>query len=151
MKKYTIELYKFKELPENIQKKVLEKKADINLMHDWYEEILQTASECGIEILEFSIDRNTIEGKLIENPIDIVKNIKGKANHLITTHNFIPEFVNIEHVDCEKFKEIILSFFFKCLIKEYDFLTSITAIKETIESNDYDFTINGNIFNPKYI
>lgn len=52
MRTETIKLYKFEELSEEVQEKVIEKKYDINLHHDWWESIYEMymQDETGFDI-----------------------------------------------------------------------------------------------------
>jgi len=55
-----------------------------------------------------------------------------------------------EKFDEEPFKEVIRDFMkwiYKALQSEYDYKTSREAIVETIEANEYDFTVDGKLYN----
>jgi hypothetical protein len=46
-----------------------------------------------------------------------------------------------------EFEADLISEYAHMLQREYDYLTSEEAIRETIEANDYDFTEDGKLFN----
>lgn len=48
-------VYKFNELPEKIQQKVLDKFANINVDHEWWDMIYMDANEIGLKIESFDI------------------------------------------------------------------------------------------------
>lgn len=53
----TQKTYKFNELSEEVQQRLLEKAASNNINHEWWEFILEDAKTVGLEIEEFEIDR----------------------------------------------------------------------------------------------
>jgi hypothetical protein len=50
-------VYKFHELPEDVKDKAIDALYDINVDHEWWEYVYQDASDIGVEIKEFDIDR----------------------------------------------------------------------------------------------
>ncbi len=59
MKTIEIKLYKFDELPLNIQQKVIQRYSEINLHDDWHYSVYDDAKNVGIKITGFDIDRGS--------------------------------------------------------------------------------------------
>lgn len=171
MKTVEIKLYEFNELPEDIQEKVIEKNYDININYDWWEGIYDDAENIGLEITSFDIDRGSycnMEPSI--NTLEIAQNILNSHGENCDTHktaeNFLEEHSPIyseyldeesEHYESTEYEEKLLkieSDFLKSisedyriiLQKEYEYLTSYETIKETLIINEYNFTINGEIY-----
>jgi len=176
MKIIKTKVYEFKELPEDIQEKVIERYYDLNIDYEWWNCTLDQAKEdAGIDIREFDIYRNEIGGKLIEG---IEKSIKliianhgktcetrklaeeyqqkiielktkypKKNNNTNEGYNQADSYMNeLEELEKE-YKHDLLEEYLVMLRKEEEYLTSKEAIIETIEANEYTFTIEGKMFN----
>lgn len=172
----TVNAYKFNELKETVQEKVLDRSRDINTEHDWYEFVIEewkaklkdigflnaTISFSGFYSqgdgcsfsAELNLDKhliNEFEPLLKEDTCFICReNLYARdyrqwkyeqGNYLSSpeldqlSDKFI-EWLNEYKVDLEH--EI-----YKSLEKEYEYLTSDEAIKETLEINEYYFLENG--------
>ncbi len=166
-------VYKYGELTEEQKQKVLENYADINVYFNWREFIFEDAKTVGIKITEFDLVCNIhCVGEFIEdanNTAILVFKEHGKACETYkTAENYqseisalrakIPEDLaddgcdNNEYereqaesdIDTE-FLRSILEDYLILLQKEFEYMTSEKAIIETIEANDYDFTVDGKI------
>ena len=75
------ELFKFDELSEKVQEKVIEKNWDWNVdCLDWWDGVYKDAATIGLKITEFDPGRRqSIDGKLTENLLDCCKLIR--KNH----------------------------------------------------------------------
>ena len=165
-------VYKFSELPEDAKEKAMEKLYDININYDWYEFTYEDAKQIGLIINEFDIDRGSYcRGKFAESAestadliianhgIDcetyktaesylkerdeIVETAKRDENGEFEDENELDD--KLDELDAE-FKKSIFEDYLIILRKEYEYQSSEEAIKETIEANDYEFTIEGNIY-----
>lgn len=175
MKTVTTTIYKFKELTETAQQNAIEKNADINFSHGWWEPTYEDAENVEILIEGFDIDRGDycqieIKSSCYDTANLMVKDHGVKCETHITAYNFIQNWNNLvrkysdgintmkvteeneydfdnEADDLEEeFKKAIARNYLKILQKEYEYLTSEEAIIETIQANDYDFTESGDIY-----
>jgi len=165
-------VYKFNELPEDAKENALGKLYDININYDWWEFTYEDALQIGLKIDSFDIDRGSYcNGKFTESAESTADLIK--ANHGIdcetykTAESYLKERDNIvdtaerdedgeliseydldnklNDIDAEFLKSILEDYLI-ILRKEYEYQTSEEAIIDTIEANDYEFTIEGKIY-----
>lgn len=159
-------VYKYDELTEEQQQKVLENYAYINVEHEWWDSTYEDAKTAGIKITAFDLDRNRhCSGEFIETAeatvAAILKEHGKKCETYKTAIAYIPERAKLvnkyiddddENVFVEKCNEMdaeflrsILEDYSIMLQKEYEYMSSEKAIIETLEANDYDFTEDGKI------
>lgn len=82
-------VYRFKELSEEAQEKVMEKLYDINVDYDWWENVYEDAATIGVKIKEFDLDRGAYcKGQFTESELDA-------ANAILENHG----------KDCETYKD----------------------------------------------
>lgn len=147
----TYQVYKFNELPEEAKEKAIERLYDINIDYEWWQYIYEDAKRIGLEITSFDLDRNRqAEGNLIEYPYKVIELIKKEHGECCDTYKFaqrwkkdLKEDQNLDNE--QEFLDELLEEYSMMLQKEYEYLTSNEAIIETIEANDYDFTLDGKI------
>ncbi len=139
-------VYSFDELPEDIQNKVIDDNYDINVDFEWHDDTCENAEQIGVKITGFDLSHNTISGELIECPVDVKKAILKQHGKTCDTYKTVKEYDFRTEVDEGEFLRSILEDYRTMLDNEYEYLTSHEAIKETIESNEYQFTIEGEIF-----
>lgn len=162
MKIKSYEVYKFNELSEEAQQKAIENLYDINVDHDWWEFVYENANNIGLEITGFDIDRGAYcTGDFIESPLTVIKLIKENHGESCETYKTALQYEKLI-LECPKdedgepienemevieddFRNSLLEDYRIILEKEYEYMTSKQAIIETIEANDYDFTVNGKI------
>ncbi len=154
--------YKFDELPEDMQDKVIENYYDINVSYDWWEYTYEDAAEIGLKITGFDLERGSyVEGKLTKSLDDCLKLIlnnhgdgtdtyrlaatyKTKLDEIMsreTDDNYYEIENEVDDLQHEFLKELCEKYL-SILRHEYEYLTSREAIKETLEANDYDFDLN---------
>jgi hypothetical protein len=175
MKTVTINTYKFTELSEEAQQKAIEKLYDINVNYNWWECTYDDAKKIGLKITSFGLDRyKECGGKLTLSMLECCALIM--ANHgeicetSVTAATYINRYDNLvekysdgiktdivadgneydfdqeaDELETE-FLKAILEDYANILQDEYEYLTSKEAIVETIEANNYDFTINGKLW-----
>lgn len=164
---YTIEhtVYKFDELPPETQQKAIERLYDINVDHDWWDFTYEDAKNIGLEITGFDLGRGCrLDGKLTESVETVCELILKNHGDICDTYKLAKEYLpkletlkkkadedatydgqaEYEEVEEEFLKALREEYRF-ILQKEYEYLTSEDAIKETIEANDYEFDEKGNI------
>ena len=162
IKVYTV--FKFDELSETAKQKALEKLWDINVDNEWWECIYGDAKDIGIEITAFDIDRgNMIEIKKNHSELSIAQKIIENhgvicdtyilASKFIAAFNLLEEQQEKEYtrerqedegILCDDFIHNLKEEYLSTLKKEYEYQTSKEQIIESIRSNDYDFSEEGN-------
>ena len=164
MKTKEIKVYKFDELDKQTKEKVIENYRYINVDNTfWYDCIKEEFDELGISITAFNLDRGNYANIDVWNFEDTSRSIIEEFGDSVaikqTAKNYINEYEKIqanfkEDEDIERevelldeqyekeYSEDILSY----LRSSYDWEISDEAITETIEANDYDFTIDGKIY-----
>ena len=167
-------IYKFNELSDEAKEKAIESLFDINVNYDWWDCTYEDASQIGIELTYFDLGRasyctgniNDIEetaNLIILNHGDICTTYETARTYLNDRSMLVQKYsdgINIDRVhedkkhefDCEcddldkEFRRSILEDYRIILQKEYEHLTSKESIIETIEANEYEFTINGGMY-----
>lgn len=163
METRTYKVYKFKELTEEQQRKVIERYADINVDYEWWDSTYEDAKTVGVKIDGFDLGgRQSIEGELLGSVIETIKAVKenhGKtcetyktaqryekeAKRLFKLDDYTGEDYTAQENLNHEFLNDILEDYRIILQKEYEYLTTREAIIETLEANDYDFTESGKI------
>ena len=167
--------WKFEELTEQQQQKAIQNYYEINVDYEWWNSTYEDAKNVGLKITGFDIDRGAYcKGDFIESPEDaaalimdehgkdcetyktaaqylhdraklVEKHSDGIALDIVAEDNEYDFDQDCDDLDAE-FIHDILEDYRRILSKDYDYLTSEEAIKETLIINDYDFTENGKIF-----
>jgi len=175
MKTVEITLYKFAELSDEAQQKAIEKLLDINVDYEWWEFTYEDAKRIGLEITSFDLDRNLhAKGDLLWSAPEIANKIITEHGESCDTYSLAKTFLTdydklvekysdgkdltrvAEDNECdfdndadeleEDFRKDLLEEYAQILSKEYYYLTSKESIIESIESNDYDFTEDGELY-----
>ena len=169
MKTKTINLYSFSELSEKAKENAINKLSDINVDFNWWEGMEEDAKIVGIEIREFDCDRNMIKGSFLLSACEVAQNILNNHGETCDTYktaqSFMEEwqpvfnnYMDESHKDYESresedkmvemegdFLQSILEDYLIPLRHEFEYLTSEESIIGTIEANEYDFDIDGNM------
>lgn len=174
MRTIRVKLFKFEELSEKAQKKAISEFSDINVDHDWWNFIYADAAEIGLQINEFDIHHGYCKGELLHSLNEvcnlIITNHGENCDTYITAKLYLAEWAKLvqEHSDgihtdivteekenefdkladeLEKQFRLSLCEDYRILLsKEYDYMTSYEAIKESIISNEYEFTQEGKFY-----
>ena len=175
MKTITTTLYKFDELPAEAQEKAVSKYSNINVEYDWWDSIYDDSWNINLKITEFGLDhRYDIKGSLIYDALDTATIIRANhreetdtfqlANQYIKDYNKILDKYcdtrNTDDIESDKFYDFeeeiapyeeqfevdLLNCYWRMLRDEYNYLTSEEQIKETLIANEYDFTIEREIY-----
>ncbi len=175
MKTIEIQLYSFDELSASAQQKAIEKLSDINVDFNWWESTYEDAENVGLKITGFALDRNKhASGNFLNGAYDTALEIIDQHGENCETYKTAKEFFNFwdeavklhsDNVTTDKVKEgneyyfdeyvedkedeflkDILECYANILQNESEYLQSEEAIKETILSNEYDFTKDGSIY-----
>ena len=168
MRTIRTKVYKFDELTHEIKSKIIEKQYDINVIDEWWESTYEDAANIGLKITSFDIDRASYcKGEFNLAACEVAANIfrdhGEQCETYKTAQSFMDEwqpifndYMDENHVDYEssesestmiemedEFTKSLCEDYRIILSKEYDYLTSIEAIKQTIISNEYEFTQDG--------
>ena len=168
MRTIRTKVYKFDELTHEIKSKIMEKQYDINVTDEWWESIYEDAANIGLKITSFDIDRASYcNGEFTIAANEVVANILMEHGEQCETYKTAQSFMdewqpifnnyldethaNYESTESEstmiemedEFTKSLCEDYRIILSNEYDYLTSIKAIEETIISNEYEFTKDG--------
>lgn len=159
------EIFLFDELSDDAKEHALEKLWDINVDYNWWNQTLDDAKEIGLKIEDFDLRyRGSIEGKLLSYNIEhtakeILKNHGADCETSKLVRQCLGKLLKIkmqwdeESVEYEDgieelrewLEKELLTAYLEILKKEYEYLTSKEAIRETIEVNEYEFDEDGNL------
>lgn len=175
MKTIKVKLYLFSELSDKAKQNALDSNRDISVEHDWWSYIYDDANDVYLKITSFCLDRNrNAKGEFARNAIDTANQIKlshgENCETFKTASRFLVEYDELvgKHSDGVKtdvvdegneydfdqeadeleseFLKSILEDYSIILQKEYEHLMSDEAVGETLQINEYDFTIDGKIY-----
>ena len=163
-------VYTFDELSEDMQEKAIENLYDINISFDWWESTYEDAANVGLKITSFDLDRHRhANGQINFAANEVAANIfrehGGGCGTYKTAEAFMDEWEPLfaEYMDetGEKYEsreteselQDLESEFLKNLLEDYsimlqnefEYLQSDEAVKGTIEANEYEFTVDGEL------
>jgi hypothetical protein len=168
----TFNIYKFSELSEDAKQNVLTKNIDINTSFQWWESTYEDATNIGLKLKGFDLDRNRhATGEFIESAENCAHKIESEHGDTCETYKTAKAYLSerdelinnwekdengdildtweldeqLDELDKQFLKDILEDYSIM-LQKEYEYLYSDKAIIETIESNDYNFTEEGEIY-----
>jgi hypothetical protein len=166
----TRNLFTFDELSEEAQDKALDSLRDINLHFDWWDGVYYDADNIGLKITGFDLDRNRhATGNFVNSAAYTADRILTEHGNQCDTYELADKFKtehdrlsdlsdelsktdkwdNMAKVDGEltdlenEFLADLLECYASMLQREYEYLYSDEAIKETIMANSYEFTEDG--------
>jgi len=173
----TIELYQFEELSEVAQQRAIEGIRDINTDLEWWEYVYEDAKNVGLEISEFDLGRANSIKITFQHSADYTARLimeehgpdcatYAAANKYSDERNEIlahPELYYLHEgpednpyiSQDEALEDLETSFlgtlgdeYLAMLQREYDYLTSDKAVKESIIANAYEFHASGKLYAP---
>lgn len=169
-------VYLFEELPEEAQEKAIEENCYINVEDfEWWEWTYEDAERIGLKITSFDLDRHRhAKGDFLWSALECAEAILKEHGEDTSTYQTAKEYLSdraalvAKHSDgitldrvaedneydfdneCneldQEFLRSLLEDYSILLQKEYEYLTSEEAIKESLISNEYEFTIDGKIY-----
>lgn len=138
--------FKFTELSQEVQHKVLENFYMINVEDEWWRDIFDSAEEIGLSVGdEFNLDHNYVEVEFNLLPAEV-------SNLIVTDHpaeSFLYKaakeyLLSPDHsVLLESCKKWLLN----CLSQHYEELTSHEWVKDTLIATKAEFTEDGKKYN----
>jgi hypothetical protein len=173
MKTVQINLYQFNELESDAQKVAIADAIDINVNFNWWQYIYEDARTIGLKITGFDIgtynycngefqeDALFTAGKILEQHGDQTATYQRADKFIVNRDELVEtwekdangDFEEVEGLDTvldnmeAAFLKELLNDYLRMLDKEYDYLTSEVAIKDTILNNEFWFTTDGKIAN----
>lgn len=164
MQTKTYNVYKFDELSEKAKKTAIDNLRESAADYEWWEYTYEDASNIGLEITSFGLDRSRhAEGQLTDAGEEVARTILKEHGNATDTYRiameYMQEYAKIEPLylaDDESFDDLynelneellkdLLESYSIDLQNESEYLTSDEAITETIQANDYDFTEDGKL------
>lgn len=164
MREAVVKVFEFKELSDEVKKRVLNRLRDVNTQHEWWDWISSDAADIDMYLEEFDIfDRHIIMvfNKLASDTAEAILRNHGEhcetyklaQAYLAKNREITSEVVDdtevcdlIEELD-DDFREDLSKVYFDMLKKEFEFMTSDEAIIETILSvNGLEFLPDGREF-----
>jgi hypothetical protein len=157
-----IDLYSFDELSDSAKQSAIESLYDLNVDHEWWDCIYADAVNIGCEINGFDLGRGSycdlfcmdteVTAHLIlDNHGDMCETYKTAQIFIYYCSVAVNSTPDDELSD--KFDELSKEFIYSLsedyrlmLQREYDYLTSKEAIIETINCNEYEFTVDGKLY-----
>lgn len=171
MRTVRTKVYSFNELSNEAQQKAIANLCDINVNFDWWQSTYDDASNIGLKITSFELDRNrNATGEFLLSACEVAQNIFNNHGENCETYKTAQKFIevwqpifdnymdenseNYESQELENDLQQLEDNFLNELVEDYsiilqnesEYLQSDEAIKETILANDYEFTKDGNQF-----
>lgn len=172
MRQEQINVYKFDELDSRAQEKALAYLSELD--YAWWQFIFEDASNVGLDISEFDLYRNYIQGRFEVSGYDTANEILKNHGDTCETYKLAVKFmedweglvahysdgVKTDEVTDENsydfdndadilerdFEKMLLKDYLSLLQQEYEYLTSEECIRENIEANGYEFYEDGSLF-----
>jgi L-rhamnose mutarotase len=163
----TTDVYKYSELSDEAKEHALNKLSDVNVDYEWWDGVYMDAENVGIKITEFDLDRNRYaKGHFILSAHEVAANIIRDHGETCETYKTAEAFLNEVNAQSmpdddsddfpawkekmleleDEFQKSILEDYSIMLQKESEYLQSRESIEKTIDANDYEFTVDGNLY-----
>lgn len=162
MRTEVVKIYKFDELPVLTQESILSEFYDINTNHEWWDYIQEDLSMIYCTLCGFDIDRRNYCDIYFrfgqeDTAKEIIKQHGEKCETYKLAKTFLSEYeksldaegqeTDTSYELKEEFTKSLQEEYLGILRREYEYLTSEAAIRETILSNGYEFMENGKLWN----
>ena len=146
-----INYYQFDELSENAKQKAIENLYDLNIDYEWWESVYEDAERIGCKITGFDTDRGSYCEMTLDYETSVIEAILKNHGETCETYKIAKSFEktildsdgNIDSDKAAELKQELQEEYLSALRKEFEYLTSEDAIKETIECNEYEFNKDG--------
>lgn len=144
--------YGFRELPDEIQEKVLNDYRDFNTYNDWWINVYEEAEEIGVKVKSFNLGRaDYCEIEFIHYAEDTAKAILEQSGKVTNFYKLAKQFLNDfnainedEEQELEdKFLDDLAEIIKEWLARELEYLESDEAIIDSFEANDCKFDKDG--------
>lgn len=149
MRTIKFKVYTFDELVVDAQQNAIEDNSVINVDYDWWNPTYDDAEDIGLKLTGFDLERNKhASGNFIINAKDCADKIIAKHGKECDSYSLAKGYlVNIENdeEEEERFLRNILWCYATMLEKEYEYLQTEDAIRETLKTGNYEFTKDGKL------
>lgn len=161
MKTVTLNLFEFDELNEEARKKALEFSIYINVEYDWWLQTYEDATQAGMKISGFDLDRGRTVDLEFVNPASevanyIINNHGEKCNTYQSARTYLNRVIElkgrtkaINALNETRFLQHMRDDYWRMLRDEYNYLMTDEAIAETIRSDERLFHESGEIYEGK--
>jgi hypothetical protein len=165
MRQEKIDIYTFEDICKNpeLLGKVLNNYSNINVDFDWWQDIYEDAKDIGLKLDGFNLDRKEINGSFLLSANEVAQNIISNHGSECDTYNTALNFLELwqpvfaKYMETEEGEDILIELeddflstllndYFIILENEYSYLTSEVSIVETLQCNEYEYTVNGKIY-----
>lgn len=171
MRTIRTKVYQFSELSEQAKERAVEVMQDINVDYEWWGATYEDAANIGLILEGFEMDSASfvrdLTGKFTLSAHEVAANIIRDHGEVCETNKTAQRFLDadnsIELSEGEQYGEgkeyedkmmeledvflnELLIDYKKLLQDDFEYKCSKEAIIETIEANEYEFTIDGNLF-----
>lgn len=163
-----INLYKFSELSDEAKEKAITQMWDVNVSHDWWDGTYEDAERISMKIEGFDLDRGSYcKAKFLAGGEETAHKIEAEHGEDCETYKTAAAYLkerdaavenapkdedgDTDEYELDKILDELEAEFLKSLCedyriildKEYDYLTSKEQIIESIEANEYEFSVRG--------
>ena len=142
MRQETVNVYKFEELPEKVQQKLIdEHRYTIVENEDWWQYIADEIEGLGGNLIEFDVNKEIIKID-IDYPIDFAKAIVSHHGKDCNTYILSEDFINGE-ISGKEYVKAISQEYLLALRGEYDYLTDSYFVKHELFDLNRDYLEDG--------
>ena len=171
MRTIEVKVYQFNELNEQAKDKARNWWRESGLEYRWWDSVYEDATNIGLEITRFGLDRNRhAKGVFLLSANEVAQNIFDNHGEQCNTYKTAEQFMedwqpifnkymdeNDEMYESreaeddmqsleDEFLNSLLEDYSVMLQNEYEYLMSDEAVDETIIANGYEFSEDGTIF-----
>ena len=134
-------VYKFEELSEDVQQKLIDNYRYTRVECDWWDYIDEEIKEQGGKLIEFGLDGYYIKLE-IDYPIDFAKAIIENHGKECDTYIISENFINGE-LSGKEYGQAISEHYLSILMQEYEHFTSDEFVREELIDIDGDYYEDG--------
>ena len=146
MRQKTVNIYKFEELPENIQQKLIDtNRYTVVEYNDWYEHISDEIEGLGGNLIEFDVYRGTIKIDLEEAPTRFANNVVYHHGSDCDTYKISQQYLNGELADKDYLYDISQEYL-SILREEFEYLTSDEYVREDLLNLEKEYLEDGTLY-----
>jgi predicted nucleic acid-binding Zn finger protein len=146
MKTIEIAIYEYGELSDEAKENAVNQLSDLNVDYGWWEDIFEDTKRIHMTITAFDTGRsNYLDANFARCAVSVAEAIVSGHGDCCETHNVAKAFLADPDADIDEFYREIRGEYLDILRKEYEYKTSKEAIVESIEANEYHFSVNGNL------
>ncbi|MFW6219823.1 MAG: hypothetical protein ACOC33_03205 [bacterium] len=146
MKTIELKIYQFSELSEYAKQKAIENLSDINVDYNWWEFIYEDAKNVGLKIEGFDLYEKKINMSYYEDSATVKKLISKTHGKKTDTYKTVKGHDLRKEGEADEMLKALAKDYLNILNEEYNYNTSNSAIIDSIEANEYEFTEDGELW-----